>query len=178
MARRQTGLVDFMLLLLLAEVGEASGYTLDGLVEQRGYRAWAGIGSSSIYARLKRLEDGGLATSRAGTEKRGRGPIPRLFELTASGQSQARAHTVEGLSSTRENDARFNLALCGIALLEPDEVKRCLHARRTFLLNERARLEAIAEMSSQGSLSARLLFERIVHAIAAEVAWLETVELE
>lgn len=177
MAPRATSLIDAMLLLLLAEQPGTSGYTLDALVEQRGYRAWAGIGSSSIYARLRKLEQRGWATSRPGTEKRGRGPIPRLFTLTHDGGREALSFIRTGLSTTREHDPRFNLALSGMELVGHAEVMRCLQARRRFLQAEHARVSTLSTLPHNHSRPAQLLFSRSLHAIAAELSWLETVQL-
>lgn len=177
MAPRPISMIDAMLLLLLAEQSEASGYTLDAQVERRGYRAWAGIGTSSIYARLRILEERGWATSRPGTEKRGRGPIPRLVSLTPAGHARARAFVVDGLSTTREHDPRFNLALSGMELLAPRTVAECLDRRRAFLRAEHARVAALAALPGNDSRPARLLFARSLHCITAELAWLATVDL-
>ena len=169
-------LVDEALLLLLSESPGISGYTINRLVEQRGYRAWAGIGTSSIYARLKKIEQRGFATSAPDDKKSGRGPQGRLFTLTAEGR-KVLEHEVEiGLSTTREHDPRFNLALCGLHLLSKHKVDRLLTKRRYFLATEQRRLERVFE-SQRDALDrgARLLFERIIHGIAAEIHWLDAV---
>ena len=169
-------LVDEALLLLLSESPGISGYTINRLVEQRGYRAWAGIGTSSIYARLKKIEQRGFATSAPDDKKSGRGPQGRLFTLTTEGR-KVLEHEVEiGLSTTREHDPRFNLALCGLHLLSKHKVDRLLTKRRYFLATEQRRLERVFE-SQRDALDrgARLLFERIIHGIAAEIRWLDTV---
>ena len=168
--------VDEALLLLLSESPGISGYTINRLVEQRGYRAWAGIGTSSIYARLKKIEQRGFATSAPDDKKSGQGPQGRLFTLTTEGQ-KVLEHEVEiGLSTTREHDPRFNLALCGVHLLSKHKVDTLLTKRRHFLAAEQRRLERVFE-SQRDSLDhgARLLFERIIHGIAAEIRWLDTV---
>ncbi len=168
--------VDEALLLLLSESPGISGYTINRLVEQRGYRAWAGIGTSSIYARLKKIEQHGFATSAPDNKKSGRGPQGRLFTLTAEGRKVLQREVEIGLATTREHDPRFNLALCGLHLLSKHKGDKLLTKRRHSLAAEQRRLERVFD-SQRDSLDrgARLLFERIIHGIAAEIRWLDAV---
>lgn len=168
--------IDFAIMLLLAERPHTSGYSLDKLVEERGFRVWAGIGVSSIYARLKKLEAASIVRGALDKAKKGRGPARKLFCLTDDGEALLLAQVREALSTTREHDPRFNLALGGVALVGADQARECLSDRRAFLVNESKRLTGLAKAASTG-VSARLLFGRIIHGINAEVAWLDMVEL-
>lgn len=168
--------IDFAIMLLLAEQPHTSGYSLDKLVEERGFRVWAGIGVSSIYARLKKLEAAAMIRGALDQAKKGRGPTRRLFCLTEAGEALLLAQVREALSSTREHDPRFNLALGGVSLVGAAQARECLSDRRVFLVNESKRLTGLAKSSTTG-VAARLLFGRIIHGINAEVAWLDMVEL-
>lgn len=60
---------DVVLLSLLAEQPR-HGYDLDRIIEQRGYRQWTSLASSSVYYVLGRLADRGLIEPVGGTEGR------------------------------------------------------------------------------------------------------------
>jgi DNA-binding PadR family transcriptional regulator len=124
---------EFATLHLLAEKGEASGYELDGLVEERGFREWAALGTSSIYSALKSLGAKGLARSRVDAEKSGKGPPSRMFSLTPEGERVLRAQVAEGLSSSSSADVRFSLALAAMPVLTPAETLASLATRQTRL---------------------------------------------
>lgn len=164
---------DLAILLLIAEQPGVNGYSLRRLVEERGYVHWAGVSATSIYNRLKRLEERDLIAGAPDVDKVDRGPQGRIYTVTAAGSAVLAAEVKEGLSTTREHDPRFNLALCGLELLPPQTAAGCLSDRVRFLDDEAARLAAMLAESRDGMpLSAVLLFERIVHAITAESTWL------
>lgn len=165
---------DLAILLLIAEKPYVNGYGLRRLVEERGYVHWAGVSATSIYNRLKSLEERELIAGAADVDKADRGPQGRIYTVTAAGNAVLADEIKEGLAKTREHDPRFNLALCGLELLPPQTAVGCLSDRARFLDNEAARLaEMLAESRDDLPLSAILLYERIVHAIAAESAWLD-----
>lgn len=168
------GLADFVLLLLIGEHKSTTGYTIRKNVEGRGLAAWAGVSSSSIYNGLKRVEDQGFATSREDTTKRGRGPRGRTFSLTPAGARTLKTAIREGLSTTREHDPRFNLALSGIDQISPGEALLGLAERSRFLDSEAARLRAVALAQPEHSVGAQLLFDRIIHSIEAERRWVDS----
>lgn len=45
--------VEFMLLQIICERKEASGYEINQLIKERGYREWVDMGTTSIYVGLK-----------------------------------------------------------------------------------------------------------------------------
>ena len=164
---------DLAILLLIAEQPYVNGYGLRRLVEERGYVHWAGVSATSIYNRLKSLEERNLIAGAADVDKADRGPQGRIYTVTAAGNAVLVTEVKGGLATTREHDPRFNLALCGLELLPPQTAAECLSDRARFLDNEAARLtEMLEESRDEMPRSAKLLFERIVHAIAAESAWL------
>jgi DNA-binding PadR family transcriptional regulator len=55
--------VEIALLQLIREKKLVSGYEIDALIEERGYRNWAGIGKTSIYNTLKKLKKKSLSRS-------------------------------------------------------------------------------------------------------------------
>ena len=162
---------EFVLLLLIGEQPGINGYTIRRLVKERGLSAWAGVGSSSIYNGLKKIEEQGLAVSAPDTQKQDRGPRGQLFRLTRSGRKALLHAIIDGLSSTREHDPRFNIALCGIDQLGLGEAAECLHRRSAFLETEYDRVSDVRRGDGGLPLSAELLFDRILHAIEAEQSW-------
>ena len=57
---QQLPTAEAVLMLIVKEHGPISGYSTQRLVDEAGYREWAGIGSTSIYSGLKKLHAKGL----------------------------------------------------------------------------------------------------------------------
>ncbi|MFA1819290.1 PadR family transcriptional regulator [Virgibacillus oceani] len=125
--------VEFMLLQIISEQKKVSGYEINQLIIERGYREWGDIGSTSIYVGLKKLSKKHLVNSYLDTSKQGRGPTPRKFEVTDTGAKLLKKNTLEFLSSTRERDNRFDLALASMPFLTTEEVLEALQKRKDFL---------------------------------------------
>lgn len=121
--------VELTLLELLAEFEELSGYEINGLIDHRGFRNWAGIGSTSIYQGLKKLETKQWVQSRIATEKTGKGPLPRFFSITENGWEQLRANLREAIRDAGSNNDRFPLALAGLIWLDRDELAPLMEER-------------------------------------------------
>ncbi len=125
--------VELILLEIINQAKEVSGYRIGKLVEERQYRVWADIGTTSIYTGLEKLKRKGFVTSRLDTAKRGKGPLPRKFRLTKKGRLTLKKEIERSLSCARERDRRFDLALAGIPLLPPEKVVTALRERKEFL---------------------------------------------
>lgn len=176
MEYRELSTVEQMLLLLIAEVEKSSGYSINQRIKARGYRYWAGVGTTSIYAGLKKLEKEALAHSQEDTEKVGKGPRGRVFLITELGEKTLVHNLRRGLAETREHDPRFNLALCGMHLLPKDEILACLGARVEYLQAEFRYLESVMQRQKpQLPQGPELLFDRILNGIESEMAWVQKV---
>ncbi|KGR76097.1 PadR family transcriptional regulator [Ureibacillus sinduriensis] len=125
--------VELMLLQIIREQETVSGYEINQLIKERGYREWGDIGTTSIYVGLKKLSKKQLVNSYLDTTKQGKGPMPRKFEVTDDGVKLLKQNTLESLSSSRERDNRFDLALAGIPFLTTEEVLAALQKRKEFL---------------------------------------------
>lgn len=125
--------VEFILLQIICDKPMISGYEINQLVNERGYREWADIGTTSIYVGLNKLNKKQLVYSYIDTEKQGRGPVPRKFEITPAGGSVLRQEILESLASTRERDIRFDLALAALLFADKDEVVAAISKRIQFL---------------------------------------------
>ncbi|MGN7356746.1 PadR family transcriptional regulator [Paenibacillus sp. SAF-054] len=152
--------VEFMLLQMIAEHHQASGYDMMKLVEQRGYKEWANIGTTSIYAGLKKLSDKGWIVRETSDEKSGKGPTPTRFALTEAGIHKLKNEIIDSLSSTRERDNRFDLGLAALPLIGKEEAITALRKRMDFL--GQTSLKIKQKYESQGGhslpLNVRALF--------------------
>jgi DNA-binding PadR family transcriptional regulator len=125
--------VEFVLLQIISDKIEISGYEINQLIKERGYKEWADIGTTSIYVGLNKLSKKKLVNSYIDTAKQGRGPIPRKFEITNDGKKLLKQEIILALSSSRERDYRFDLALAAIPFLTTEEVVAALKKRKDFL---------------------------------------------
>ncbi|QMV41161.1 PadR family transcriptional regulator [Cohnella cholangitidis] len=152
--------VEFILLQLVAECRQASGYDIMKMVDHRGYREWANIGTTSIYAGLKKLSNKGWIASGESDRKSGKGPVPTQFALTETGMIRLKNEIVDSLSSTRERDIRFDLGLAALPLIGKDEAIAALRERLDFLRT--ATTEIRQKYEAQGAqllpLNVRTLF--------------------
>lgn len=124
---------EFILLQIIYDREITSGYEINQLIKARGYREWADIGTTSIYVGLNKLHKRKLVNSYIDVEKQGRGPVPRKFEITAEGREVLQQETLEALSSTRERDFKFDLALAAIPFVPKEAVLAALQQRKGFL---------------------------------------------
>lgn len=165
--------VEFMLLQMIAECRLASGYDIKKLVDRRGYREWANIGTTSIYAGLKKLSEKGWIASEESDEKFGKGPMPNRFILTEAGKAALRKEILDSLSSTRERDNRFDLGLAALPLIGKDEAVEALRKRLDFL--QEASKQIRKKYESQGGarlpLNVGALFLHPIHLIENEQAF-------
>ena len=128
------------LLQLLAAKGDLSGYEMISRVEDFGFGE--SLRATSIYTGLKRLEGKGFLVSRIDTKKRGRGPMPRRYRITARGIEAVKLYVIDGLSGGGAGNGKFDLALPGMALLNKDVV---LHALRRCSASIESRLDAVKQ---------------------------------
>ncbi len=162
--------VEFILLALLHEQQKATGYHLNTLVNERSYREWADIGTTSIYTGLKKLKQKGYVTSAADRYKTGRGPKGVKYALTEEGLSILKHETEQGLSKARERGGRFILALSALPVLDVGKAKTAFAERITFLRQEYARVHAKyeqqqADMVFHADLLFQYSFENLKHEI-------------
>ena len=166
---------EFMILSLVQEDGPVSGYRLNSLIAERGYRAWADVGSTSVYVSLKKLDEKGLICGELVADKRTRGPAARLFSITGKGTECLRSEIADGLSATRERDKRFDLALSAAPLVGWSRVAALLRERVRYLESEHSRLRGIRVAQADSiTFTGQALFDHTLHLIAAEAEFLRT----
>ncbi|MFF0830168.1 PadR family transcriptional regulator [Brevibacillus sp. NPDC003359] len=162
--------VEFMLLQIIAECNQVSGYDINKLIDQRGYREWANIGTTSIYTGLKKLNDKGLIESEDSSEKSGKGPMPIRFIMMEAGMDLLRNQIIVSLSSSRERDPRFDLGLAALPFIKKGEAIEALRQRLDFLKETSKQIGRKSE--SQGGvqlpLHVRALFLHAMSLIECE----------
>jgi len=121
--------VEFILLQILVQEGELSGYGIDKLIAERGYREWAGIGTTSIYVGLSKLNNKGLVKSSIYTKKQGKGPLPKKYLIVKRGIKVLKKQVWQALSSVEQRTERFDLALAALPILEQQEIVQALTLR-------------------------------------------------
>ncbi|GAB2541701.1 hypothetical protein [Gracilibacillus alcaliphilus] len=76
--------------------------------------------------------------------------MPRKFKVTDNGVKILKQNTLESLSSSRERDNRFDLALADIPFLTTEEVLTALQNRKDFLSEVAKNINK--QFESQGGL--------------------------
>lgn len=165
--------VELMLLQIIAECRQASGYDINKFIEQRGYREWANIGTTSIYSGLKKLNEKGLIKSEAYGEKAGKGPMPTRFVMTKAGTAALKNEILACLSTTRERDHRFDLGLAALPFVEKEEAINALRERVDFLghVQNKIRLKYESQGGERLPLHVRALFLHPMTLIESEQAF-------
>ncbi|OHD57091.1 MAG: hypothetical protein A2Y33_09200 [Spirochaetes bacterium GWF1_51_8] len=174
-SENQISNAEFALMEIILEKGEISGYDIDTLIEERGFRSWADIGTTSIYMGLDKLKKRGFAGGRLDLEKKGRGPLPRLYSLTDTGIRALRDAVYAALSSPGSRHSRFDLALAGIPILSKPEQIEALGRRRDGLNTVLISVERTyhAQGGEHLPLPARLLFEHSFSQLRNELDFIE-----
>ena len=126
--------VEFMLLLLIAEKKKISGYEINQLIEARGFRNWAAIGTTSIYVGLEKLKKKQCLEFFFDIEKTGKGPIPKMFRLNSEGKKVLKKTVRDALINSRERDKRFDLGLAGLPFISSEKAVSALQKRKEVLL--------------------------------------------
>ncbi|UNC90815.1 PadR family transcriptional regulator [Candidatus Contubernalis alkaliaceticus] len=164
---------EFMLLSLIRERKAASGYQLNTIIKNRGYRQWADVGMTSIYRGLKKLEQKGLIQGQLTTNKTIQGPAAKEYFLTDEGVNMLKEETGKGLSETRERDRRFDLALSTMDVLSSETALSLFFKRMQFLESEQKRISKVySGQQQQISFQGALLFKHTLHFIKSEITFL------
>lgn len=172
--------VEFMLLQIIYEEKEVSGYEINQLVKERGYREWADIGTTSIYVGLNKLSKKCLVDSHIDTTKQGKGPIPKRFKINDEGKKILKQEIIQALSSSRERDFRFDLALAATQFLAQKEVITALQKRKNFLSQVAKNLEN--KFAAQGGKNlpfhVKALFEHPLFLIKHEITFIDNLRAD
>ena len=154
---------DVVLLSLLAEQPR-HGYDLDRIIEQRGYRQWTSLASSSVYYVLGRLADRGLIEPVGGTEGR-----RTVFRVTRTGRRELGEAAGRRLAVPTSSHAGALPALGAYARLDDPELLAVL-ARRAVALEERIEvLRRVRQSDREEHARAIVAHELLRH--EADLVW-------
>ena len=88
-------------------------HEIEKVIEDRGMRAWTEVGFSSIYYLLAKLERSGLIDGRH-ERQAGRGPMRKVYHITARGKARWLAAAMEALSAPVHCNMRLPLGLVNL----------------------------------------------------------------
>ncbi|MBU2700954.1 hypothetical protein Ga0466249_002065 [Sporomusaceae bacterium BoRhaA] len=140
--------VELLILQIICEGVTISGYEMDQLVKDRGYKECTASETVFVGAALNKLMNRQLvtfATDAAGTTC---DPLLRKVAITHEGKTILRQEILAALSSSRERDVRFDLAVAAIPFLAREAVIAALEQRKKFLLEIAEHIQVLFE--SQG----------------------------
>ena len=167
--------IELVLLQIISQQKSISGYQINRLIAERGYRDWVDIGSTSIYVGLTRLAGKKLVESLLDTHKQGKGPPPKVFSITPSGKEKLKSEIVDALSSAPVHDSRFDLGIAGIPFLGRNEIVAALGNRKRVLTDHAAEIENRYRISGGDCLRfhIKMLFEHSLNAVRNEIGFVE-----
>ena len=137
---------ELIVLEIILEMESISGYDLNRLIEERGIREWADIGTTSIYLSLKKLEKKKFVSWILDKNKTGKGPLPRRFSVTNQGKKILTNEILHSLSLSGERDKRFDIAFYGIGFLPRVVIILAIERRIENLLYEFENIETISNL--------------------------------
>ncbi|KRC59265.1 hypothetical protein ASE14_16010 [Agromyces sp. Root81] len=159
---------ELLVLGLLAEQPR-HGYELDRVIDERGMRAWASLGFSSIYYLLTKLDRRGLIRPVPG-EPHGRRTV---YELTESGARLVAERTLDALEARTPPHPRVLIGVANTADLRSDLAQARLRARAAGLRATRDVMQTRRAAQEPLPPQARAIFDYGETMLAAELDWTE-----
>jgi hypothetical protein len=110
-------------------------------------------------------------------DKRGKGPLPKKFNLTNKGKKILKEEVAEALSATRERDRRFDIALAAIREIDPKDAVQALEKRKLFLSTEMQRIDTKFFQQDGQTLPkhVQILFKHPLILIRAELEFMDEI---
>lgn len=172
--------VEIVLLQLICEKKETSGYKINLLIQERGYREWADIGTTSIYVGLEKLKTKKLVDSFIDEKKTGKGPLPKKFKLNQRGKAVLENEILNALSNTRERDRKFDIGIAGIPFTEREKAVASLNKRKKLLLDSYRKIEGKFKSDGGGKLAfhTRAVFQHPLFLIKHEIKFINFLKKE
>jgi len=154
---------ELMLMQLIFESPNKTGYEINNWVKKLGYNRWAGVGKTSVYNGLNKLISKKYLTSHINSKKTGKGPLPTCYNITEKGSDALKQDMLETIGTARERDQRFDLTISAIHLLPKIEITEAFSIRKRFLNKEYNRLSADYEGQKDCIPDGgKLLYERML----------------
>jgi DNA-binding PadR family transcriptional regulator len=164
---------ELAILSIIAE-GPIHGYDVQTVIAERGIRAWAQIGVSSIYYVLEKLERQGLIESTVTQDAVV--TARRLYRITTAGMGVLQTAIADLIGTPREHADEFELGLANLPTLRPDQVRTALTAYRQELASRlaQARERRAALLAAQAPFHIEAMLSHRVALLEAELAWIES----
>ncbi len=164
---------ELAILSIIAE-GPIHGYDVQTVIAERGIRAWAQIGVSSIYYVLEKLERQGLVESAVTQDADD--TARRQYRITAAGIGVLQTAVADLIGTPREHADEFELGLANLPTLRPDQVRTALTAYRQELASRlaQARERSAALQAAQAPLHIEAMLSHRIALLEAELAWIES----
>ena len=164
---------ELAILSLIAEV-PSHGYEIEQRIETRGMREWTEIGFSSIYYLLKKLEKAGLIESQLRPSE-GRGPVRRVYQVTAKGRAALNVATLEALALPKQSYPPILLGMANLPIVSRDQAAVALLSYRDGLVERLEHVAARAESQRPLPDHVEMLFNYSLTMIESEKNWVESV---
>ena len=166
--------VEIILLELIKEKNEISGYEIKKQIEDRGYVSWANIGKTSIYSGIRKLDAKKLITLKTVKKKSGKGPLPQHIKLTKSGEKALSCEIKRALLSQRDFPLYY-IGIAGIHLLERELILDILEERKEMSFENIIRINKIFEEKGGEHLpiQAKALFEHPILLMKTDIKFID-----
>lgn len=162
--------VEFILLSLIHEHGKITGYKVNRLITERGYREWADIGTTSVYNGLKKLKEKTYVASATDRYKKGKGPKGVNYSTTPEGLELLKKEVREGLATGRGRGGQFMLAVSALPVISQEDIIEALTQRITNLRQDFERVQQKYErQKAYLPFHGELLFQYSLFAIEREI---------
>ena len=166
--------VEFILLTLINEKKKISGYELNVLIQERHFRDWADIGTTSIYIGLKKLKNKNFVNSHFDHNKMGKGPISTKFSISGSGISHLRKEALEALSESKSNDIRFDLAISTMDIFPAATILNAILKRKKMLCQDKIALQEKIKNNQDFKKHEVIIFNHALSFIESEISFLDS----
>ena len=133
---------ELMLIQLIFQSPNKTGYEINNWVRKLGYNRWAGVGKTSVYNGLNKLIVKEYVNAHINADKTGKGPLPNCYAITEKGCEAMKQDMMTTIQIARERDQRFDLTVSAIHLLSETEIINAFSIRKEFLTNEYKRLSS------------------------------------
>lgn len=170
---------DLVVLALLSE-RPMHGYAVNGELEWRQARDWAGISRPQVYYSLRKLAEGGLIEEVAGGADEPAGPERRVYQPTDAGR-RALADALEREQWATQRPPPPFLTWMALSWAARPGVARAQAARRRAFLEaelarERATLDAVLADPTRTTEAPVLMVRLTIRHFEAELSWLDEVD--
>jgi DNA-binding PadR family transcriptional regulator len=151
-------------------------YLMQRRITERGKDRVVYVGQrATLYKTIERLHRDGLIEPRGTSREAGR-PERTVYEITAAGRETVLGWEREMLSAPREEFPEFPAAVAHLTLLDADDVRRRLAARRDRLEQALAEQQDVLAGAPVGLPRVFLLEEEYLTAVLqAELTWVGSV---